>query len=47
MWGKLTRVEVGKALEKVWKNGGKNSLTKHLFRVGGASFRYAMGVRVI
>jgi hypothetical protein len=41
----LTKDTVNRGLHLVWEQGGYQNLTGHFLRVGGASMRYAMGVK--
>ncbi|PLW10784.1 hypothetical protein PCANC_27299 [Puccinia coronata f. sp. avenae] len=40
----LTRYMLTACIGEVWRDLGQPTLTRHLFRVGGALFRHAMGV---
>jgi hypothetical protein len=42
----LTRANTIGHLQKMWQRGGFTCISGHLFRVGGASFRFAMGISV-
>jgi hypothetical protein len=42
----LTKSVVRRVLSSSWNQLGSPNLTGHLFRVGGASLRYALGVPV-